>query len=153
MASLSLTFADNSFARFKFQNCEQSLSLQQFQVIIEQHLQVKPSDQLLFSVTDDALKPLSQPSDLVFNASNTADILLLDKSITSEAKLKDLQTFTSYDDELGTLLTIDLLHPESKQIPFGKKYQNLNISSSLLESDITENFNFKSLVSSQSALK
>lgn len=84
---------------------------------------------------------------MTFEDGLNTDIVLLNKTISTEANLKELHTFFAYDDELGGKKVIDLQNLEDKPITALKKYANININSSLLENDILSNFNFKNLLS------
>lgn len=77
------------------------------------------------------------------------EIVLFNKTVNTEAELNDLKLFSSTDDDInGTTYAIDLNNPGEKKIGSqSKRYDHINISSSLLEQDIVENFNFKNILS------
>ncbi len=81
------------------------------------------------------------------------ELILLNKLIGSEADLKDIQLFSSADDDFNTSVNHIDLQDLFKKPTSGKKYDNINISSSLIENDIQENFNFKSIMSNQAGFR
>lgn len=75
------------------------------------------------------------------------ELILFNKSVNTEAELNDLKLFSSSDDDFSNSMNqIDLLNPLEKK-SYSKRYDQINISSSLLENDIQENFNFKNILS------
>jgi hypothetical protein len=75
------------------------------------------------------------------------ELILFNKAVNTEAELNDLKLFSSSDDDFSNSMNqIDLLNPLEKK-SYSKRYDQINISSSLLENDIQENFNFKNILS------
>lgn len=121
-------------------------------------MEVAVKDQVLLRVSDNKLVPLESLEESIFktdpqDGENELEFILLNKLIGSEADLKDIQLFSSADDDFNTSVNHIDLQDLFKKPASSRKYDNINISSSLIENDIQENFNFKSIMSNQASFK
>ena len=81
------------------------------------------------------------------------ELILFNKDIKNEADLNDLKLFSSSDNDFTNSMNhIDMNNLGEKKNT-SKRYDAINISSSLLENDISENFNFKNILSNQGNIK
>jgi hypothetical protein len=78
---------------------------------------------------------------------DSMELILFNKDIKNEADLNDLKLFSSSDNDFTNSMNhIDMNNLGEKKNT-SKRYDTINISSSLLENDISENFNFKNILS------
>ena len=78
----------------------------------------------------------------------TAEFVVMNRQVQSEANIKDLQIFSTSDDDLFSAHNIIDLQKGGRTAQTNK-YDHLNIASNFMDGDINENFNFKQLMSSQ----
>ena len=67
---------------------------------------------------------------------DSMELILFNKSVNTEAELNDLKLFAATDDDFSSSMNqIDLQNLSEKRSQ-SKRYDHINISSSLLENDI-----------------
>lgn len=152
MATLRVTYVESSFSQFHFTNCDAKLTLAGLQCLILDHIEVGIKDQQIMKVVSNALTELTHSDTIIFDAGQHQEILLLNRAITSESKLKDLEIFSAKEDCFLSH-TIDLKNIADVASTYSKRYDHINIGATLIQSDISENFNFKPIMSQQSVVK